>query len=415
MADAPLPVMEYPKLRPVEAFPVEAEGGETAVALRDPLNLSDGVLMVRAPALFILQHFDGQHSLLDIQAAFARRFGQLLFTEQLAELIRTLDAHLMLESEHFHEARQRIEEAFRQAPVRPPIHAGKSYETAEERLRAQLADYFTHAEGPGRPGAFQPTPPLRGAIIPHIDFLRGGFCYAWAYREIAERCDADLFIILGTCHAATQTPFILTRKPYATPLGTLPTDLEAVATIEERYPGDLYREEFAHRGEHSIEFQSVFLNYLYQGKRQVTVVPLLCGSFHEQVMAGRDPLDTPEVARMIGALQALTARPDRRVCVLASVDLAHMGPRYGDAEPVTPDLLRWLAAEDRESLDAVVQVDARAFFRSVAKDQDRRKICGLSPIYTLLAVLEGGRGKLLKYAQWPDEQATVTFASTAFS
>ena len=35
-------------------------------------------------------------------------------------------------------------------------------------------------------------------------------------------------------------------------------------------------------------------------------------------------------------------------------------------------------------LESVVGVDARGFFASVAADGDARRICGLSPIYTLL-------------------------------
>jgi len=50
----------------------------------------------------------------------------------------------------------------------------------------------------------------------------------------------------------------------------------------------------------------------------------------------------------------------------------------------------------------------------VAKDGDSRRICGLSPIYTLLRCLPGGSGRLLRYAQWPDPQAVVTFASIVF-
>jgi predicted class III extradiol MEMO1 family dioxygenase len=70
--------------------------------------------------------------------------------------------------------------------------------------------------------------------------------------------------------------------------------------------------------------------------------------------------------------------------------------------------------EDRATLAAVEAGDAEAFVATVAADGDRRRICGLSPIYTLLRALAGARGQLRRYAQWPDPQGVVTFASVVF-
>jgi hypothetical protein len=55
--------------------------------------------------------------------------------------------------------------------------------------------------------------------------------------------------------------------------------------------------------------------------------------------------------------------------------------------------------------------DPRAFFEAVARDGDRRRICGYSPIYATLRVLGRSRGRLHRYGQWPDPQGVVSFAS----
>jgi hypothetical protein len=104
----------------------------------------------------------------------------------------------------------------------------------------------------------------------------------------------------------------------------------------------------------------------------------------------------------------------RRYCLVAGADLAHVGPRFGDAEPVSRARLAQIEAEDRALLSLVTGVDAGGFFTAVAVDGDSRRTCGLSPIYALLATLPAGRGRLLRYGQWPDPQGTVTFASVAF-
>ena len=100
--------------------------------------------------------------------------------------------------------------------------------------------------------------------------------------------------------------------------------------------------------------------------------------------------------------------------LIAGADLAHVGPRFGDPEPVSPADLATLGDEDRAMLEAVEAGDAEAFFDGVARDGDRRRICGLSPIYALLRALGGARGTLRRYGQWPDPQGVVTFASVVF-
>lgn len=402
---------EIPRLRPVDAFPVAVEG-RRVVCLQDPSSLTESVLFL-PPSLFeIVALFDGQNSVVDIQAAYMRRHGQLLFREKIEEIIRTLDEHLFLDSPHFQEARARLEEEFHSSPVRRAAHAGKAYAGEAEALRQQIGGLFTHADGPGEPGPPGRGRPVRAVVAPHIDFHRGGPTYAWAYRAVAEAGPADCYVVLGTCHAGMEGTYALTLKAYDTPLGAAEVDREFAEALVRRYGDDLSRGEVAHRGEHSIEFQAVMLNYCFQS--DVRIVPILCGPLHDAVQAGKPPESDPEVVRFVDALRETLDASRNRVCLVASADLAHVGPRFGDPEPVSDRYLREVAREDLAMLEPVKAGDARGFFDAVAKDRDRRRICGLSAIYTLLAALEEGQGELLKYAQWQDPQGAVTFASLAF-
>jgi len=65
-------------------------------------------------------------------------------------------------------------------------------------------------------------------------------------------------------------------------------------------------------------------------------------------------------------------------------------------------------------LETVVAGDASAFFDNAAQDGDRRRVCGLSPIWALLRANGGAGGTLRQYGQWPDPEAVVTFASVVF-
>ena len=268
------------------------------------------------------------------------------------------------------------------------------------------------------PGPIEwPTTPagqITGVIAPHIDFHRGGPAYAWAYRRLAERCEADLFVIFGTCHAGMSDPFALTRKDYATPFGAAAVDREFIDALAKRAGGDCFASELAHRGEHSIEFQAVFLKYLYETRGDFTIVPILASFAHEALARGKGPEDDPRVPRFLEAVVETIAASGRRVVVVAGADLAHMGPRFGDPAPISADELTRIESEDREMLGAVESGDARAFFDAIARDGDRRRICGFSPIYATLRVLGRPRGDLLRYGQWPDPEGVVTFASMTF-
>lgn len=408
---APVPRLR----RDVEAFPVEHEG-RPVTGLRDPAGYTSSVLLLPPPLLELVSLFDGEHSIVDIQAAIMRRFGELIRQEQIEAAIDILDQHGFLESERFAERRAALDGAYLASPTRPARHAGGAYAGEADDLRRSVDAFFTAPTGPGpigSPPALEGGP-VKGVIAPHIDFHRGGPAYAWAYRDLAERGDADCFVILGTCHAGMRDPFALTRKDFETPLGPAIVDRDLVEAIAARAGGDCFASELAHRAEHSIEFQAVFLRYLFGGRRDFTIVPVLASFAHEALHRKGRPDDDPRVPRFLDALAGAIAAGGRRVCLIAGADLAHVGPRFGDVAPVSGDALARVGAEDRAMLGAVAAGDAEAFFDAVAADGDRRRICGFSPIYALLRALGPATGTLRHYGQWPDPEAVVTYASVVF-
>jgi AmmeMemoRadiSam system protein B len=405
--------MNFPKLRQLEAFPV-AVSGQRMIALRDPMNLSDEVMAVPQQLYPMLCLFDGRHSIVDIQVECMRIFGELIYKETIQELVKRLDGSLLLDNENYHRKRMQIEEDFRRATLRHAILAGKSYDSHPDRLEEQIQGFFTHADGPGLPKKEKQKKNLAGIIAPHIDFVRGGPCFGWVYKELAERADADIFLVFGTAHAHTNAPFVLTHKDFETPFGTLPCNHEIVTGIRNRVSYDLLQDEFVHRGEHSIEFQAVFLSYLYRKQKHISIVPILCGSFHEMVAARIRPIEDERVREFTAAVKEAVAESGGTVCCVAGADLAHVGPRFGDGREITDGFLKLLEAEDLRMLERVEHLDADGFSANIEADGDRRKICGFPPIYTMLNVMEATSGKILKYQQWPDPNGTVTFAGMAF-
>ncbi len=407
--------MEQPRIRAVEAFPVEQQE-QTLICLRDPMGIAPQPIMLGMGAYFLITLFDGTRGVPEISQAFLKRFGDNLPEERLRELIEALDQALFLDSPRFREQVAKIAAEFKASPLRAASHAGLCYDNDPRSLRAEIGAWFDPPEGPGRSNARKDGAVPAGIIAPHIDPRRGGIAYAHAYAELMGRDGADLYIILGTSHqSAGPELFTATLKDYATPLGPVETDREFVQRLQARYAGgDLFKDELLHRNEHSIEFQALFLAWAL-GTRGYKVVPILVSSFNEIVRRGGKPGADPRVASFIEAMRAELAADGRKACIIAGVDFAHVGKKFGDQNAVDDAFAQWVRDEDLALIENIKRGDPDGFFAAIAKDSDKRRICGLSPMYTQLELLRGRAARLLRYdiAIEPQTESAVTFASLA--
>ncbi|MGH7865012.1 MAG: AmmeMemoRadiSam system protein B [Candidatus Binataceae bacterium] len=407
--------MEKPKLRAVQTFPIE-QNGQSLICLRDPSGLAPEPVLLGMGAYFLVTLFDGANDLRDVQGAFTRRFGEFLSLDNLKELIATLDSAHFLDSPAFAERERRIRDAFVASPNRPATLAGLCYEADPALLRAELAAFYDPPAGPGRAPGKRVNGYLSGLIAPHIDPRRGGPAYAHAYGELSAHAPPELVVILGTSHySAGAQLYSATRKNYSTPLGEVETDRDFLERLSARYTGgDLFAGEILHRNEHSIEFQALFLAWTL-GVRGYQIVPILVSSIHQIVMAAARPSDDPRVASFVQALRATLADDKRVKLIIAGVDFAHVGRKFGDAESVDEKFAQRVRSEDHALIEYIKRGDPDGFIRDVARDRDARRICGLAPIYTQLELLRGRAGRLLKYdiAMEPDTGSAVSFASLA--
>jgi len=194
------------------------------------------------------------------------------------------------------------------------------------------------------------------------------------------------------------------------------TDREFIRALQQNYSEDLFADEILHRTEHALEFQTLFLRYVFGGKREFTVVPILVSSFHHMILNQTPPAEDSRIASFLNALKETIAQSGRKVCLVAGVDFAHVGQKFGDQGPLTQEFLDWVEAEDRRLIQALEKVDHADFFAQIAKDGDRRRVCGFSSMYTFLHVVDASQGKLLQYDRSIESatQSSVSFASLAF-
>lgn len=408
-----------PRIRPeIDAVPTQ-EGDETLYLLYDRSGLSEAQLALSPAALFLVSQFDGQSSLLALQDRFAHESrGTPLPLASLEGLLHALDDALFLDNDRYHAAYKAIHDAFTAAPVRPSTSAGSAYPEHPDALRAELDRMLETAPPPEVEGRATnaPRPAPRGAIVPHIDYERGGDAYAQVYRELAAFGKPEAVLILGTAHAEMTNRFACTRKDFALPGGALPCARDAMERLLTLCApvADFLTDEFTHRSEHSIELQTPWIRHIWG---DVPILPVLVGSMH-------DFLQTPDAPRAAAAdpqldafAQAVsTLRREMRLTVLASADLSHIGPRFDHPREVDADFLRETAEADRAYLDTVMRGDATGGLTSLAAHGDAYHVCGAGCIHTLNRILPDVEGRLLGYHQShePDMHQAVTYAGVLF-
>ena len=399
-----------PRLRP--GIIGAQDGDPRFVYLVDQLRITRQPLRLTTLEFDWLRLFNGRRSSRDVQAEVMRRAGGLLIPiEPIERLVERLDEHFFLDNERFR--------GLFDGPDRQPSCIG-CYPAEPKKIRSLFESLFIAPGGPGLPGA----PGCRignegriGAVLaPHIDYRRGGVTYGWGFKELVERTDAALFVIVATSHYSPER-FTLTRQNFVTPLGKAATDQEFIAALEEQYGDGLFNDPIAHLPEHSVELEVALLQYLFEGKRPIRIVPLVVGTFGDCVETEIQPRERSDIRRMIAALQKVAADWKEQICYVISGDLAHIGPKFEDPEPVDEPLLSESLAQDQALMECASRIDMKGYFNIISAEQDRRRICGLPPTYTTLEALAPRNGRLLHYNRYVDPKGSesVSFASMAFA
>ncbi|WP_447980592.1 AmmeMemoRadiSam system protein B [Candidatus Nitrospira bockiana] len=403
---------QFPLLRNLQFSPLKQDD-EQYVVLWDPSGLSRDKLIVPLNYFYILQFFDGEHSLEQIGAEYLRKFGEFLMPDRLDTLVRDLDEKLFLDGERAAAAKQQAVDAYRAAPVRPAVYAGKAYAAEPAQLRREIEGFFTSKEGPEIKPSVNQGKRLKGIVAPHYDVRQAGPVYAWAYKEVQEAETGDLFVVVGTCHTGLGHGFALTDKDFQTPLGTVPVDRDVLERIRKK-GGDLFFEEdLSHKNEHTIEFQLPFLQHLVGRKKPISIVPVLA-AFSPDDFSDRELKDRVDLFTTI--MREAIAESGKEPCFVASAELAHIGMRYGDNKPPTDFSFHKCMQADLEMLKHVEELDPDAFATFIRREGNARRISGFAPIYTVLRLIQADKGEVLRYDRGVTDQfnSTVTYASIVF-
>ena len=217
--------------------------------------------------------------------------------------------------------------------VRPPAVAGLFYPGDRADLARTVSDMLAAAA----PRAGKPP---KAIIAPHAGYIYSGPIAASAYSLLAPLRDSvKRVVLLGPTHRVAMRGLALpASRQFATPLGTVDIDLDAIQQL--RGLPQVGVSEEAHALEHSLEVHVPFLQTVLADFK---LVPLAVGHASAE-----------EVAQV---LEALWGGPETLIVV--SSDLSHYLP-YRDAQGI-----------DRATADAVLKLETHI---------DHEQACGATPV-----------------------------------
>ncbi|MFH1044390.1 MAG: AmmeMemoRadiSam system protein B [Pseudomonadota bacterium] len=254
--------------------------------------------------------------------------------------------------------------------VRPAAVAGMFYPASPNELAREVDDLLGHSAGGGLAPGFP-----KALIVPHAGYVYSGSVAAEAYDRLRPaRGIVNRVVLLGPCHRVPVRGLALPdAAAFATPLGQVPIDLEAIASLA-GLP-QVVVSGAAHAEEHALEVQLPFLQRVLG---EFSLVPLAVGAA------------TPEqVSEVIGRLWG-----GAETLIVISSDLSHYHP-YEEA-----------CAIDRGTAQEILECSTGI---------DHEQACGATPVAGLLLAARrhglkaelldlrnsgdtaGGRGRVVGY------------------
>jgi hypothetical protein len=204
--------------------------------------------------------------------------------------------------------------------LRPSPIAGTWYEGRPKQLAAEIDGYLDKAVLPELEGQ------VIGVIAPHAGHRYSGGVAGHAFAAVRGR-SFDLAAVIAPMHHPYAAPLLTTaHAAYATPLGPVPVDMDAVRALDGAVKARLGSglAAVSNDPEHSLEIELPFLQRALNGEFKLLPV----------MVRAQDP----GLSQVLGEALAETLR-DRNALLVASTDLSHFYPQ-STANALDEEMLR---------------------------------------------------------------------------
>lgn len=214
--------------------------------------------------------------------------------------------------------------------VRPSPLAGRWYDADPEILARHVDGYLDVAQLPELHGD------VIGVIAPHAGHTYSGPVAGYAFAAIRGR-SFDLVAVIGPMHHPYVEPLLTTAyDAYATPLGTVPVDKDAIHELDTILKSELGAglSPVSRDPEHSLEIELPFLQRALSSEWKL--LPVM------------DRAREPRISQGLGKALAQVLR-DKNFILVASTDLSHF---YNQQTALAYDRAMLKTMEDFDPLEA---------------------------------------------------------------
>jgi AmmeMemoRadiSam system protein B len=434
--------MQSPRLRPVRGFRAQADDGQEALGLADARQVSDRVVFTAPAAQLILPHMDGKKSVDQIVQAVGRGL-----TRPIVEgLVAQLDEAGLLFGPTFDGILAKMRKDFDSSKVLPPASTAAMADAladqefkatgatpSEEEKAAVGARKLREALDTWIAGALKdvPNPSLdelpKAVVAPHIDYPRGWLNYAsvWGRLRVADR--PDRVVILGTNHFGESTGVCGCDKGYESPLGVCEVDTSFVESLRKNLGAEnaekLFANRYDHEREHSIELQIPWIQHCLGADDNGQFCKVFGVLIHDPTVNNGESYDGKGLALplFLGALKKTVAELGGRTLIVASADLSHVGPAFGDPQSLagnTPEaegLRNKVFTHDREMIQLIVDKKPDELIAAMSWQQNPTRWCSIGNLVATLKLVEPEKVELFNFAASMDEAGTTLVSNVGMA
>ncbi|MEI8201605.1 MAG: AmmeMemoRadiSam system protein B [Bacteroidota bacterium] len=237
--------------------------------------------------------------------------------------------------------------------------AGQFYPASKAELNNTLKGLFDKAVSPKSDACI-------AIISPHAGYVYSAQVAASAFNQIQpDKKYQHIFVLASSHHSGFDGAAIYYQGNYATPLGEVKVDTALAKKLMKEHP--VFKDNCkVHLGEHSLEVQLPFLQYVM--KTDYQIIPIILGT------------QSAETCKKIAKALQPYLTPDNLFII--STDFSHY-PSYRDAQKV-----------DKITADAILSCSPAVLLDKIKSNEKQNtgglltSLCGWTSVLTLLYMIE---------------------------
>jgi AmmeMemoRadiSam system protein B len=332
------------KARYLDVKPINLNG-QNLFLVSDPYKISNDFI-VNPIVVLVLSLLNGNNSLSDIKSTIFRLTGIIPTDDELYNLIKFFEDNLFLLNDKFNKAYKNEIENLRQKGFLRGSLMGISYPEDPAKAEEFLFDNnIDNNLNSNNLNIDEISKQIIALIIPHMDLKVARETYFRAYKLllnnlVKNKIDIENIFIFGVSHYYHKNPISIFPLDFETPFGILKTNKELIEKINNNLKKilgseyfDLFEDMLIYKSEHSIEAQIPYIKLLetklYEKKvnkvnKELKVIPMI-------ISYGNIELFNKIIDSFLSEIDI------NRTIFISSIDLSHVGKKFGDNNSFDPE------------------------------------------------------------------------------